>query len=644
MPHISYRIFLSYRGKSAGEAFSERLYKHLVDNPECYNMHGNVYFSPKILKRNPDGNYKRDIPEIMKDVEYFVLPLTKGFFSDFWDKDKDCPNINSITYLEIVSAIENGSKFICIVFPGYEDDKALLKKIFKDDAELISCSQLLKYDNENEEEVIRLVSDAMIREDYKAKGAAELLANITPNVLLSFRKDTENPDDYPLYQILHDVTKITLLNFAASSFISGIDIATIYEKSDYWKRWFDFQLSQGKIEADIIITDPHSIAAKDAALYKMYPSGSKVKKDEIILKNMNRIFQFMKKYPSARLNIYLTNITLPYGVMMTENVKRANNYIKVDLYSAVINHDENRPSFFLLQNNKETAGLYSFFKNNVMEIMNNHSYAFNGHPKISWLKKKHIIHRGVIRQGLKPHTKSAFEACIEEKYPIEVDLLALKDGTVIVGREDQDVEQYGYSKPLSEFTVTDLRKLNQKVGPDKILTLEEFLELINGKIPVLLEIKSNDTENSDETAGFVRKVVRLLHQYTKRCVSVFNENYGEHELGFAIHSSNPYVLCMIKELDCLIPCGIISTDFSNRRSAMGEELYSIHADKRFPDIITPDFISYNINYLDDLVAVKICEDLDIPLLGWTVTDEEGQNIANDYRCDNIIIEGAKSFK
>lgn len=62
------------------------------------------------------------------------------------------------------------------------------------------------------------------------------------------------------------------------------------------------------------------------------------------------------------------------------------------------------------------------------------------------------------------------------------------------------------------------------------------------------------------------------------------------------------------------------------------------------NILTPDFISYNINYLGNMITKSICEETRIPLLGWTISDAETQNMADDYCCNNIIIEGAKTYK
>lgn len=639
-----WRIFISYRGQTEGEDFARRLYKYLIGNPSHENMYGGVFFS--LITSKPGDNYDIGIPDIMRQVEFFVMPLTDAYFADFWDEENNCPDKHSIIYKEIQAAIAVNSKFICVGFPGFTVDEALLNKLFGEDANRISCSILLDYDLKHEEELMRQIGDAMVRRDYNVRGMADFLKDTVPNVWMSFKRDTENGEKFPFYQQLHDVKRITLLNYASSSFITGIDTASIYQECDYLKRWFIYNLGNGNIEANIILTDPHSSAAQDAALYKMYPVGLNVGKDNIISHNLNQLFHFMENNPSAKLHIYLTHIALPYGIIMTEHIDSANNYMKVDLYSAVTNDDGKRPSFFLQQDKRETAELYSFFEDNVRFIMNTHAYAFNGHPRFSWLLDKHIIHRGMIRSGFQPHTKSAFEACLEAKYPVEVDLLALRDGTIIVGRDDHDIAQYGFEGVLSGLTVSDLRNLNRKAGPDKMLTFQEFLDLIGGRIPLLIEIKTGDGVLDQQCEKYVSRIASMLRQYSMRCLSVFcsDPSYDQYDQCVAVHSSNPYVLRLIKDQNCMIPCGIISADFSYLGDQVSKEFCKMHETAAFMDILTPDFISYRVENLWNNTARTICEQQHIPLLGWTIKDEETQNTAKDYCCNNIIIEGAKTYK
>lgn len=644
----NYRIFLSYRGNTEGKQFESDLYNYFKEDPFWKERYGGIYFSPD---SDPTGNFKTDINPIMNSVEFFIMPLTADYFDDFWDENNNSPNPDSVTYMEILAAIKNKVHFICIAFDGFEMDRVKLKRLFENDSDLIDGAKLLKYSSKNKEDIFMQICDITLKKDIIIGGVSKIIKDNTPNVHMSFKSDTENKKRYPFYQKLYDVNSITLLNFASSSFISGIDIARIYNESDSLKRWFSYNLAKGKITANIILTDPLSYAAKDAAQFKMFPVDRTIPADEIILYNMNKLFEFMNKNPNAKLNVYLTKIALPYGIMITNHKNPENNHMKIDLYSPVIEHDGKRPSFYLLENDKDTAALYEFFKDNVLNIKENYSYTFNGHPDVEWMKNRHtpIIHRGVIKNGLLPHTKRAFDACIEARLPMEVDLLCLNDGagSIIVGREDQIVKYNNKEFTLSDCRISDIRKINKEVGENKILTLEEFLQLINGKIPVILEIKTKEKVLDKKINTYVERITKIVTSYLRKCSDIFIYNYGSdnntYSHGVAIHSSNPYVLKRIKEINCMIPCGIISQDFSEIINDVGYDFVKLHSETKFLEIFDPDFISYNIDFLDNGIAQSIKEKKGIPVLGWTVKNEDDQLNAMDYNCDNIIIEGSKSF-
>ena len=630
MPSFNYRVFLSYRGISVGDPigkdFSYNLYNYLKHDPFCDERFGEIYYSP--ITKGVEVNYKKDVQAIMSTVEYFVMPLTKDYFEGFWDNENNCPNYDSITYIEIQAAIESRCRFICIKFPEFIVDTELIKKLFGKNSDDLLCVEPLEYSQGNEEFIFQKISEVLKKQ--KTRGMSTFLKDLTPNVFLSFKEETEDNTKYPFYEKLSDVTKITLLNFAASSFISGVDIASTYKKSDTLKSWFNHNLINGNIETDIILVNPHSYAAHDAALYKMFPSGLTTDKNDIILSNMNKLFEFMRKYPNAKLNVYLTNIALPYGIMITEHTDKSNNHIKVDLYSSVINDDKMRPSFYLLQSDPKTKMLFSFFEDNVRNIMNNYSFKYMGHPDTKWLLNKNIIHRGKINSHVLPHTQEAYDACIDAKYPIEVDLLLLSDETVVVGRKEEILLCAGEEKQLGDCTIRDLRIHNKAAGNKRIFTLEDFLIYINGKIPVLLEIKSNHSRDTNSN-NYVRKILKIVRNHLKYDLSKI-----------AFHSSDPYILKIIKDIDCMIPCGLISMDFSKIESEVGEEFCRLHKENSYLQFLSPDFISYNIYDLESNIKY-LCEEYNIPLLAWTIKDDDAQQQAIDYGCDNIIIEGSKTY-
>ena len=638
MQEFDFTVFLSYRGNSEGKEFSCNLYKYLTQDPLYREKYGKVYYSP--YTKSVEVNFKKDVPKIMSTVKYFVMPLTENYYEDFWDEEKNCPNKDSITYIEIQAAIQNHCRFICIKFPDFVIDADLIKKIFGENSDELLCVAPLEYDKANEQYIFHTISEVLTKQ--KAPERTSFLSDLTPNIFLSFKDETEDKTKYPLYEKLHDVTKITLLNFASSAFIAGIDVASTYEESNDLKSWFDYNLVNGNIEADIILVNPHSYAAQDAALYKMYPAGQKVEKSNIILTNMNKLFTFIHKYPKAKLNVYLTDIALPYGVMLTEHKNKANNHIKVDLYAPVTNDDKMRPSFYMLQSNPQTKSLYSFFEGNIKNIMNNYAFRYTGHPETKWLLSKNIIHRGVIHSNLTAHTKEAYDACLEANYPIEVDLLPISDGTVVVGRQNEVIICDGTEKKLGACTKRDLRIHNSKAGNRRVFTLEEFLEYINGRVPVLLEIKRSTPGNPEATNDYVKKILKIVQTHLRQDTYYGAPAYKTALHKLAFHSSDPYILKMIKDIDCMIPCGLISMDFSRIKNEVGEEFCKLHAEQAYFRVFSPDFISFNVLDLD--VRIKqLCDEHNIPLLGWTVRDEDTQQQAIDYGCDNIIIEGRKTY-
>lgn len=640
MKNNNWRIFLSYRTcNSLSFNVMERLFEYLHRNPMHKKLYGNIYFAPETSQ--PGTNHMLDIPDIMKNVKFFVIPLTKDYFNDFWDQKNNRPNKESITYCEINNAIKVNCRFICINFPDSNTDSNLYKKLFNDNAEIIGCVQQEPYVAEQEEELFRKIGDAMLATDYEPFNMKQMLRKapaMKKNIALGFKSDTENSNYFPFFERLYGLRKLSLLNFAASSFISGIDIATIYKESDDLKRYFQYSITKGDTEAEIIINDPHSFAAQDAADYKMNPSGSKLPPNQIILHNLNTLYAFLKKNPQIKIQVYLTDIALPYGIMKADFRNTDKNYIKIDLYSPLPQEDSRRPSFYILQSDAASLPMYRFFEGNL-DSVKNIAQRFTVKQAVPWLLRKHIIHKGMFDSSCLPHRKKSFEKCVEQSYPMEVDLLFLKSGEVIVGRDDEDVSEYTGGKKLSELTLSEFKKLNRKISDNKILTLEEFLELIGGRISLLLEIKTQEKEPTEQMYKYVEKTVSAVIKYIK-------ENYGKLRTGkngIAIHSANPYVLAAVKAIDCMIPCGIISTDFGRIRQEVGDKFYTMHKQCDFFNIVCPDFISYDIRYLGNGSAAKMREDHNIPILGWTVRNSNDQLDADDYGCNNIIIEGAADY-
>lgn len=668
-----YRVFISYRGESTGNRegieFAERLYKRLTGEP--FEYYGKIYYSPETERL---GNFDMDIPRVMRTVKFFIVPLTKEYFYDFWI-DEGRVNPDSITYKEITAAIKANASFICVRFPDFDmkEWKTIIEKCFAKNSRILTAAKTLELvpnkDNKDKVDIIEKDMDRVITDicnelmvkDLGDRRIGNLISKVVPNLRVMFKSETEGKEAFPFFNRLHDVKKVTLLNFASSSFIAGIDIAEIYKETDTLKRWFEKRLVDGDITVDIIITDPLSFAAKEAAEFKMFPQHLKTNRDDIIISNFNKLVRFKSANPKAKLNIYLTNLSLPYGVMITEHKNRADDHMKVDMYAPVIDHDGKRPSFFMLKNNKNTKEMYTFFEDNIIRIKDNYAYSFEGPQKADWISSnvKPIIHRGVLNKSCTAHRMASIEACVKEQLPVEVDLLFLKDGGIVLGRKEEIIN----GKNLSEYTIAEITKLNMSLGGDSILRMDEFFDLIDGKIPALIEIKTEVKGPDKQQDDSIRRSVKTIWDYQKKHLMLPGETRFEH-CKVAIHSSDPHVINLVREYNATIPCGIITTDFRKYKDLVKKDpdFVEAHLEEAYMNrdakvnakntdskdtesedtkptyYVAPDFISCDVNYLDSGVVAR-AKDKGIPVLAWTVKNIDEQKRAEAYGCDNIIKEG-----
>lgn len=232
----------------------------------------------------------------------------------------------------------------------------------------------------------------------------------------------------------------------------------------------------------------------------------------------------------------------------------------------------------------------------------------------SWLVEEPIAHRGLHDKSHPENSLSSFERAINAGYPIEFDIQMIADGTIVVFHDDslsRLTDNDGYIKFL---TKADLDLLSLSGSKEKIPTFEEALTFINGRVPILIEIK-----NQDKVGNFEKKVIEILSEY-----------HGQ----FAIQSFNPFVLEYFYKHAPAIPRGQLAGYLTSTKMSFFKRyaMKSMVANKK---ISRPDFISYEAKYLPNRFVKKY---KNLPLLAWTLKNQ------SDYlkvvkHCDNVIFEG-----
>ena len=132
-------------------------------------------------------------------------------------------------------------------------------------------------------------------------------------------------------------------------------------------------------------------------------------------------------------------------------------------------------------------------------------------PKLGWLTARPIAHRGLhdISAGIVENTASAFRAAIAGNYGIETDLQISADGEAMVHHDDALGRLTEGTERLEAMSAAQIKAARFKVGSDRILTLDELLDLVGGRVPLLLELKSR----FDGDRTLAKRVAAVLSGY-----------------------------------------------------------------------------------------------------------------------------------
>lgn len=230
----------------------------------------------------------------------------------------------------------------------------------------------------------------------------------------------------------------------------------------------------------------------------------------------------------------------------------------------------------------------------------------------SWLVERCIAHRGLHNDEFPENSLGAFQNAINNGYPIELDVHIISDGTLVVFHDDSLSRMTGKDGYLKNLTKFDLKNYHLADTEYTIPTFEEVLTLIDGKVPLLIEVK-----NTNKVGALETKLLEMLRAYK-----------GE----YAIESFNPYVLEWFKNNAPDILRGQLAGFFK------GEKLAFI---KRFAlkrmvlnKIAKPDFIAYEASRLPNRFVRKYKS---LPLIAWTVRSQKEYMKVVQY-CDNVIFE------
>jgi glycerophosphoryl diester phosphodiesterase len=244
---------------------------------------------------------------------------------------------------------------------------------------------------------------------------------------------------------------------------------------------------------------------------------------------------------------------------------------------------------------------------------------------LAWLTARPIAHRGLhdAAAGVIENTASAFKAAIAGGYGIETDLQISADGEAMVHHDDALGRLTEGNTRLADMTAAEIKAVRFKASADRILTLGELCELVGGRAPLVLELKSR----FDGDRRLVQRAAAVLANYAGPV---------------AVMSFDPALIETARQIAPGLTRGIVA-----------ERHYAHHEWDRLPPSekrrmahllhalrTRPQFIAYGIKDLPAAAPLVARMLFGRPLLTWTVRSEADRQRAMRW-ADQIIFEGIR---
>ena len=216
----------------------------------------------------------------------------------------------------------------------------------------------------------------------------------------------------------------------------------------------------------------------------------------------------------------------------------------------------------------------------------------------SWLVERPIAHRGLHNNDTVPENSlKAFSLCIDKNIPIELDVRVTKDNQIVVFHDDKlsrmtEIDGYVNNLNYADIINAKLLKTNETIP-----LFSDVLKLVDGKVPILIEIKNING------VSFEKELWELF---------------------------NPLILEWFKLNAPQVKRGQLSSFFKGEKGISFVKKFVLKRLK-LTKRSEPNFISYK---LEDLPNKYVKKFKDIPVLCWTVKSnedvEKAKKVADNY--------------
>ena len=245
-----------------------------------------------------------------------------------------------------------------------------------------------------------------------------------------------------------------------------------------------------------------------------------------------------------------------------------------------------------------------------------------------WLVARPIAHRGLHDRaaGRIENSIQAARAAIERGFAIECDVQLSADGEAMVFHDFKLDRLTAQTGQVRARKAAELENVVLKDSADRIVALPAFLDLVAGRVPLVIEIKSR----FDGDLALTRRVAEIL---------------AGRRAPVAIKSFDPDAIAFLRENGAAlglagVPLGVVGesryrkTEWPRLPPQMRIELPNLLHYER----TRPDFLSWRVDDLPHAAPFLCRTALGLPVVTWTVRTPEQRANASRW-ADQIVFEG-----
>ena len=222
----------------------------------------------------------------------------------------------------------------------------------------------------------------------------------------------------------------------------------------------------------------------------------------------------------------------------------------------------------------------------------------------------HYAHRGLFdnKSDAPENSLAAFQKAVDAGYGMELDVQLSKDQELVVFHDATLKRMCGVEGNVWDYTLEELKQFTLADSNQRIPTFEEFLAVVDGKVPFILEFKLDVAQ-------------------TIVCEKA-NEMLKDYKGVYCIESFHPLALMWYRKNRPDVLRGQLCEEFFRTKQYRKKPLFWVLSYLVFNFLTRPDFIAYNHEHAQN-ISRRLCKAMGALSVAYTVKSQEEYEKAKD---------------